>query len=92
MGVRILVVEDEPEIAAFLIRGLREDGFTVERVADGTAAGHRLRTESWDIILLDWWLPGIDGLTVLRRFREAASGLDPKPEAPDRNPSLRVRL
>ena len=71
MGVRILVVEDEPEIAAFLTRGLREDGFTVERVADGTAAGHRLRTESWDIVLLDWWLPGIDGLTVLRRFREA---------------------
>ena len=70
MGIRILVIEDEAEIADFLTRGLREEGYTVEHAADGIDGLHRLRTESWDLVLLDWWLPGHDGLTVLRRFRE----------------------
>jgi len=71
MGIRVLVVEDEDEIADFLVRGLREEGFTVERSADGHDGWHRLSTESWDAILLDWWLPGVDGLTLLERFRQA---------------------
>jgi two-component system copper resistance phosphate regulon response regulator CusR len=70
MGVRILVVEDEAEIADFLTRGLREEGYTVEHAADGVDAWHRLRTESWDLVLLDWWLPGQDGLSVLKRYRQ----------------------
>jgi two-component system copper resistance phosphate regulon response regulator CusR len=70
MSVRVLVVEDEDEIADFLVRGLREEGFTVERAADGHDGWHRLSTESWDVILLDWWLPGVDGLTLLERFRQ----------------------
>jgi two-component system copper resistance phosphate regulon response regulator CusR len=76
MGIRILVIEDEAEIADFLARGLREEGFTVEHAADGVEGLHRLRTETWDVVLLDWWLPGQDGLTVLRRFR-AAGGTAP---------------
>jgi two-component system, OmpR family, copper resistance phosphate regulon response regulator CusR len=70
MGVRILIVEDEAEIADFLMRGLREEGYTVEHAADGIDGGHRLRTESWDLVLLDWWLPGQDGLRVLERYRQ----------------------
>jgi two-component system copper resistance phosphate regulon response regulator CusR len=70
MGIRLLVIEDEPEIADFLVRGLREEGFTVEHAADGDGAWHALRTGSWDVVLLDWWLPGQDGLTLLRRFRQ----------------------
>jgi two-component system copper resistance phosphate regulon response regulator CusR len=70
MGIRILVVEDEDEIADFLVRGLREEGFTVDRAANGEEGWHHLRTSSWDLILLDWWLPGIDGLTLLRKFRQ----------------------
>ncbi len=69
MGIRILVVEDEPEIADFLIRGLREEGFTVEHAADGETAGHRLRSADWDLVLLDWSLPDGDGLGVLRQHR-----------------------
>lgn len=69
--MRLLVVEDENEIADFLVRGLREEGFTVERAADGHEAWHRLATEAWDAILLDWWLPGVDGLSLLERFRYA---------------------
>jgi two-component system copper resistance phosphate regulon response regulator CusR len=71
MGIRILVVEDEPAIADFIIRGLREDGFTVEHAADGIDALHACRANEWDLILLDWWLPGRDGLTVMRSYREA---------------------
>jgi two-component system copper resistance phosphate regulon response regulator CusR len=70
MGIRILVVEDEEGIADFLVRGLREEGFTVERAADGDSAWHALQTSGWDVVLLDWWLPGPDGLTLLRRFRQ----------------------
>jgi two-component system, OmpR family, copper resistance phosphate regulon response regulator CusR len=70
MGIRILVIEDDAEIADFLTRGLREEGFTVEHAADGHDGWHRLHTESWDVVLLDWWLPGVDGLTLLRRFRQ----------------------
>ncbi len=71
MGIRILVIEDETQIADFLVRGLREEGFTVQRAADGDEGWHALSTGSWDVILLDWWLPGQDGLTLLRRFRQA---------------------
>lgn len=70
MGVRILVIEDENEIADFLVRGLREEGFTVERAADGQQGWQQLRGSTWDVVLLDWWLPGTDGLTLLRQFRQ----------------------
>jgi two-component system copper resistance phosphate regulon response regulator CusR len=71
MGIRILVVEDEAEIADFLVRGLREEGYTVEHAADGVEGWHRLRYGPWDVVLLDWWLPGADGLSLLRRYRQA---------------------
>jgi two-component system copper resistance phosphate regulon response regulator CusR len=71
MGIRILVIEDEAQIADFVVRGLREEGFTVERAADGEEGWHALSTATWDLVLLDWWLPGPDGLSLLRRFREA---------------------
>jgi two-component system copper resistance phosphate regulon response regulator CusR len=71
MGDRILVVEDEADLADFVVRGLREEGFAVERVSDGEQARHALEIREWDLVLLDWWLPGEDGLTVLRRYRGA---------------------
>ena len=70
MSVRILVVEDEPGIADFLIRGLTEEGYVVEHAADGREAWLRLQAETWDLVLLDWWLPGEEGIQVLHRFRQ----------------------
>src|SRR5919204_1902969 len=70
MGIRVLLVEDESAIADFVVRGLREEGFAVERAADGEAGWHALRQGGWDVVLLDWWLPGPDGLTLLRRLRQ----------------------
>ncbi len=70
MGVRILVIEDEDPIADFIVRGLREEGFIVERAADGQQGWQQLEEGNWDVVLLDWWLPAIDGLALLRRFRK----------------------
>ena len=71
MSIRILLVEDERAIGDFVVRGLREEGFTVEWASDGDSGWHELSTATWDVVLLDWWLPGIDGLTLLRRLRQA---------------------
>lgn len=71
MGIRVLVIEDEEEIADFVVRGLREEGYTVESAANGEDGWHQLRNGPWDVVLLDWSLPGPDGLTLLRRFRQA---------------------
>ena len=71
MSIRILLVEDERAIGDFVVRGLREEGFTVEWASDGDSGWHELSTATWDVILLDWWLPGVDGLTLLRRLRQA---------------------
>jgi two-component system copper resistance phosphate regulon response regulator CusR len=70
MGIRLLVVEDEPELADFMIRGLREEGFTVAHAADGAAALDALLGPTWDLVVLDWWLPILDGLAVLRSYRD----------------------
>lgn len=70
MSSRILVVEDERRIADFLVRGLTEEGYSVELAEDGRVAWSRLQSETWDLVLLDWWLPGEDGVQILRRFRQ----------------------
>jgi DNA-binding response OmpR family regulator len=70
MGIRVLVIEDEENIADYLVRGLREEGFVAELAADGVAAWEALRGGPWDLVLLDWWLPGQDGLAILQRFRQ----------------------
>jgi len=71
MSVRVLVIEDDDGIADYLVRGLREEGYAVERAADGAGGWHNLKAGPWDVVLLDWWLPGTDGLTLLRQFRQA---------------------
>jgi DNA-binding response OmpR family regulator len=70
MSSRILVVEDEERIADFLVRGLGEEGYHVEHAVDGPRGWHALQNGVWDLVLLDWWLPGEDGVSVLRRFRQ----------------------
>lgn len=70
MGIRILVVEDEANISDYLVRGLREEGFVVDHAADGLTAWPMMRSGTWELIILDWWLPGQDGLTLLQRFRQ----------------------
>ena len=68
--MRILVVEDEPRIAADIRRGLEAANYAVETVVDGNAAWFKGETEDYDAIVLDLGLPRLDGLSVLRRLRE----------------------
>lgn len=70
MGRRILLVEDESNIADYLVTGLREEGYTVEHAADGDSGRLCLESGRWDVVLLDWWLRGEDGIALLRRLRE----------------------
>jgi two-component system copper resistance phosphate regulon response regulator CusR len=58
------VVEDEPVIADSLVRGLREQGYLVELAADGAVGRQELSQREWDIIVLDWWLPGASGYDI----------------------------
>jgi two-component system OmpR family response regulator len=72
VSVRVLLAEDDPRLAAVLVQGLEEAGWQVEAVADGMAAWTRaLDRDGPDVLLLDRMLPGLDGLTVCRRLREA---------------------
>lgn len=70
MSLRVLLIEDENAIASFLLRGLSEEGFAVERAADGLAGWLYLERGGWDVVLLDWWLPFEEGISLLRRFRQ----------------------
>ncbi|MDX9971894.1 MAG: response regulator transcription factor [FCB group bacterium] len=68
--MRILVVEDEGQIAGFIRKGLEEQGFTVDWSADGNE-GYRLATsQQYDAIVLDIMLPGRDGLSILQNLRK----------------------
>jgi two-component system, OmpR family, copper resistance phosphate regulon response regulator CusR len=69
MSIRILVVEDELDLADFVVRGLREEGFAVEHAADARRGWEAMRAEVWDLIILDWSLPDEDGLDLVRRYR-----------------------
>ena len=71
MDAKILLVEDDAEIADFVVRGLRRRrAFPSTAWRMATKAGNTSSKFEWDVVLLDWWLPGTDGLTLLRRFRK----------------------
>ncbi|CAN7323987.1 response regulator [Acidovorax sp. LjRoot129] len=69
MSQRILVVEDEPDIAAIVVDYLRHAGYTVEHQAEGRAALASMLAAPPDLTLLDIMLPGMDGLEILRQAR-----------------------
>ncbi|MGK2348789.1 response regulator transcription factor [Actinomyces sp. W5033] len=66
---RILVVEDEPRIASFLLKGLKAAGFSAEATASGTEAISLAVSGETDLIILDVGLPDVDGFTVLEQIR-----------------------
>jgi DNA-binding response OmpR family regulator len=70
--MRALVVEDDPDIGIDVENGLAEAGLVVDRITNGPDAWFAGDTEDYAIVVLDLGLPGLDGLTVLRRWR--ASG------------------
>jgi len=69
--MRILLVEDDARVADGVAAALEAAGFVVERSSDGEDAWFRGDTEHWSAVILDLGLPGMDGLALLRRWREA---------------------
>lgn len=72
--MRILLVEDEPDVARMLAKGLREQSYAVDVAADGEAALYQAEINDYDLIVLDVMLPRKDGLEVCRELRSSGSG------------------
>ena len=69
--MRSLVVDDDAKISAYVEKGLREAGFAVDTVANGTDALALARATPYDVAVVDIMLPGLDGLTLIERWRAA---------------------
>jgi len=74
-AMRILIVEDEPRIRAFVARGLAAEGFTVDGVDNGVQGLERALTGEYELVVLDLLLPRLDGLTLLRELRARRPGI-----------------
>ena len=74
-AVKVLVVEDQAQLADQLSAALDEAGYAVECARDGERADFLAGTETYDAVILDLGLPRIDGLTLLRRWRDAGNGV-----------------
>lgn len=69
--MRVLIVEDEADLAHALQRALREDGFACDVALDGRSGRHELASWDYDLVVLDLMLPGVDGRALLRELRGA---------------------
>ena len=68
--MRVLVVEDEKKMASFLQRGLKEEGYVVDIVFDGIAGFESAMVHEYDLIILDWMIPGMSGIDLCKKLRE----------------------
>lgn len=69
--MKLLVIEDEVKLAAYLHKGLTEEGFIVDLAHSGVDGLHLAVETDYDLVLLDWMLPGIDGIATLTALRRA---------------------
>lgn len=67
--MRLLVIEDEPGIARFLKQGLEEEAYVVDVVGTGPEGLAQAQTQPYDLLLVDWMLPGLTGLELCRQLR-----------------------
>lgn len=71
--MKVLVVEDNESVTSMIEMFFSKEGIQGEFVHDGTEGYQRLQNEEWDLVLLDWMLPGMDGVTICRKIREEGS-------------------
>lgn len=71
--MRILVIEDDMEAASYMLKGLRESGHVVEHAADGKEGLYMAAAGSYDAMVVDRMLPGVDGLTIVKTLRSAGN-------------------
>jgi len=72
--MRLLLIEDSPRLQASLERGLRKTGYVVDVTGDGNEGLWLAQSNQYDVIILDLMLPGLDGLSLLRRLRAKQNG------------------
>ena len=68
--MRLLVVEDEPDLLSVLVRAARKEGYAVDSAADGEEGLYKAQSTNYDAIVLDMMLPRLDGWEVLTRLRK----------------------
>jgi two-component system response regulator MprA len=73
MNERILIIEDDPAILKVVQRSLSYEGYVVDIATDGRSGLNLARENHPDLVILDWMLPGLDGLEVCRRLRQGGS-------------------
>ena len=71
--MRVLIIEDDPAISGQPQRGLQEEHHVVSSAPDGRTGFELAKSSEFDVIVLDWMLPGIDGLDVMRRLRKTGN-------------------
>jgi two-component system OmpR family response regulator len=69
--MRVLVVEDDPEVSAYLLKGLKEQGHNVDKAADGKDGLLLANSEDYDVMIIDRMLPALDGLAIVKSVRAA---------------------
>ncbi|HZE22013.1 MAG TPA: response regulator, partial [Desulfobaccales bacterium] len=67
--MRLLVVEDDPKITVFVVKGLEQAGFAVDQAADGEDGLHLALSEAYDAAIIDLMLPKLDGLSLIEQLR-----------------------
>ena len=67
--MRILLIEDDKQAAAYLVKGLDEAGFNVEHASDGRDGLFLATSEPFDVVIIDRMLPGLDGLAIIQALR-----------------------
>jgi two-component system OmpR family response regulator len=73
--LRVLLVEDDENVGRVVTRGLRDRGHAVEVAATGAGALEMAKADHFDVAILDWVLPDLDGIAVLRAWRDAGQGM-----------------
>jgi DNA-binding response OmpR family regulator len=73
--MRVLVAEDDEGLRSVLERGLRENGYVVDALSDGVQALAYLRSYDYDVAVLDWRMPNMSGLDLVRELRRAGSSV-----------------
>lgn len=71
--MRILLIEDDNEAAAYMMKGLTESGYVVEHAEDGRQGLYMAMDDGYDAAIIDRMLPGVDGLTIVRTMRSAGN-------------------
>jgi two-component system OmpR family response regulator len=73
--MRVLVAEDDDNLRSVLVRGLKKAGYVVDSVSDGSQALAYLRAYEYEVVILDWRMPVMNGIEVIRTLRLAGSGV-----------------